>query len=56
MVGINSNDAVAYPADSFERMKEEVAQDGYTFPYLYDESQETAKAYHAACTPRHLSF
>ncbi len=51
MVGINSNDADSHPDDSFARMAEEVVQAGYPFPYLYDASQEVAKAYHAACTP-----
>jgi peroxiredoxin len=51
MVGINSNDAVNYPADSPAKMVEEVKSAGYIFPYLYDESQEVAKAYRAACTP-----
>jgi peroxiredoxin len=56
MVGINANDAVAYPQDSFERMGEEAARVGYPFPYLYDENQEVAKAYHAACTPDFFLF
>lgn len=51
MVGISSNDAVAYPDDSPEKMKLEKAAAGYAFPYLYDESQQVAKAYSAACTP-----
>lgn len=51
MVGINSNDVANYPADSPAKMKEEVKSAGYTFPYLYDESQAAAKAYRAACTP-----
>ncbi len=51
VVCINSNDATAYPDDSPAKMKEEKAAVGYTFPYLYDESQDVAKAYHAACTP-----
>ena len=51
VVGINSNDAANYPADSPEQMVHEVENRGYTFPYLYDESQEVAKAYRAACTP-----
>jgi len=51
VVGINANDAENYPDDSYEKMKEEVAKAGYTFPYLYDESQAVAKAYRAACTP-----
>ncbi len=51
MVGINSNDVADYPADSPAKMKEEAAAAGYTFPYLYDETQSAAKAYRAACTP-----
>ena len=51
IVGINSNDAVNYPADSPAKMKEEMQVAGYTFPYLYDETQVVAKAYRAACTP-----
>lgn len=50
-VAISSNDVEAFPADSFEKMKDEVALRAYGFPYLYDESQEVAKAYGAACTP-----
>jgi peroxiredoxin len=56
VVGINSNDAVAYPEDSPEKMAEEVRSVGYTFPYLYDETQCVAKAYHAACTPDFFLF
>ncbi|HUF09511.1 MAG TPA: thioredoxin family protein [Rhodothermales bacterium] len=51
MVGINSNDVDRYPEDSPERMKDEVERVGYPFPYLFDESQEIARAYDAACTP-----
>jgi len=51
IVGINSNDAANYPDDSPAKMAEEVKSAGYTFPYLYDESQAVAKAYRAACTP-----
>src|SRR5262245_11747110 len=51
VVGINANDATAYPDDSPAAMRTEVGAAGYTFPYLYDETQEVAKAYHAACTP-----
>ena len=51
VVAINSNDAVAYPADGPAQMKEEKARVGYAFPYLFDETQEVAKAYRAACTP-----
>lgn len=56
IVGINSNDVRSYPADSPEKMREEVASAGYNFPYLYDETQETAKAYRAACTPDFYVF
>ena len=51
IIGINSNDAANYPEDSPAKMKAEVKSAGYTFPYLYDESQAVAKAYRAACTP-----
>jgi len=51
VVGINSNDAGAYPDDSPEAMREEARRRGYTFPYLFDATQEVARAYHAACTP-----
>ena len=50
-VGINANDVHRYPADSPEAMVREVEQVGYTFPYLFDESQDVARAYGAACTP-----
>jgi peroxiredoxin len=56
VVGINSNDVANYPADSPARMAEEAASAGYVFPYLYDESQAVAKAYHAACTPDFYLF
>jgi peroxiredoxin len=51
IVGINSNDAAAHPQDSPEQMIHEAELRGYSFPYLYDETQEVAKAYGAACTP-----
>ena len=56
MVGINANDAANYPDDSPEKMVDEVAAAGYSFHYLYDETQETAKAYRAACTPDFFLF
>jgi peroxiredoxin len=56
VIGINSNDAVAYPADNLEMMAVEKEQVGYTFPYLFDESQDVAKAYNAACTPDFYVF
>lgn len=51
MVGINANDSTVYPEDAFEQMAAEADRAGYPFPYLHDETQEVAKAYHAACTP-----
>lgn len=51
VIGINSNDAVRYPDDSFEAMKSVAQENGYGFPYLFDESQEVARAYGAVCTP-----
>ena len=56
IVGINANDVSSFPQDSPDKMKEEVRAVGYVFPYLYDESQEVAKAYHAACTPDFFLF
>ncbi len=56
IVGISSNDVRNYPADSPAKMKQEKAEAGYIFPYLYDESQEVAKAYDAACTPDFFLF
>jgi peroxiredoxin len=56
VVGINSNDVANYPADSPEQMVREAEERGYRFPYLYDETQEVAKAYRAACTPDFFLF
>ena len=56
VVAINSNDANAYPEDSPARMAEEMRQAGYTFPYLFDESQAVAQSYRAACTPDFYLF
>lgn len=56
VVGINSNDVENYPEDRPEKMAEEIKSAGYTFPYLYDESQEVARAYRAACTPDFFLF
>lgn len=50
-IAISSNDVVNFPEDSPEKMKLEAKSLGYPFPYLYDESQEVARAYDAACTP-----
>jgi thiol-disulfide isomerase/thioredoxin len=51
IVAINSNDVINYPDDSPSKMIEKVQEAGYPFPYLFDESQEVAQAYQAACTP-----
>ena len=56
VVAISSNDVEGYPDDHPDRMRELAAEIGLTFPYLYDESQEVAKAYHAACTPDFFLF
>jgi peroxiredoxin len=50
-IAISSNDVVNYPQDGPELMKVNAKEEKYPFPYLYDEKQEVAKAYHAACTP-----
>jgi len=55
-VAISSNDVENYPQDGPDKMKEHAAEMGYPFPYLYDESQEVAKAYDAACTPDFYLF
>ena len=56
VVAISSNDAVGYPEDSPEQMVQEAQDRGYTFPYLFDETQEVAKTYKAACTPDFFLF
>jgi peroxiredoxin len=56
IVGINCNDAAAHPQDSPEQMVHEAEARGYSFPYLFDETQEVAKAYGAACTPDFFLF
>ena len=56
VVAINANDVANYPDDSPEKMVAEVELRGYGFPYLFDESQEVAKAYRAACTPDFFLF
>ena len=55
-IAISSNDVSAHPADSPEQMVREAEDRGYVFPYAYDETQEVAKAYHAACTPDFYLF
>ena len=56
VVGINSNDAVQYPEDSFANMQRVAAEWGLNFPYLYDETQQVARAYDAVCTPDFFGF
>ncbi|MGD8346816.1 MAG: thioredoxin family protein [Lysobacterales bacterium] len=55
-VAIMSNDPTDYPEDSFDNMKAVAEQYGYPFPYLLDETQETAKAYGAVCTPDFFGY
>lgn len=55
-VAISSNDVENYPDDSPEKMAISAQKNDYTFPYLYDETQEIAKAYEAACTPDFYLF
>ena len=56
VVGVNANDVETHPDDSPAKMFEEVEKAGYTFPYLYDQTQEVAQAYRAACTPDFFLF
>lgn len=56
MVAISSNDVAAYPDDAPARMEQVARQLGYPFPYLYDETQDAARAYAAACTPDFFLF
>lgn len=51
IIAISSNDAANYPDDAPESLKEQALQLGFVFPYCYDESQEVARAFDAACTP-----
>ncbi len=55
-IAISSNDVKKYPEDDPINMREEAETNQYTFPYLYDETQAVAKAYHAACTPDFYIF
>ena len=55
-VAIMPNDVAAYPADSFDNMKRFAAQHRFGFPYVIDETQETARAYGALCTPDFFGF
>ncbi len=55
-VAISANDAMHYPEDSFDNMKRFAAEYGFTFPYLYDETQKVARRYDAVCTPDFFGF
>ncbi len=55
-VGINANDPEAYPEDSFENMKRVATEKGFAFPYLFDATQQVARAYGAICTPDFFGF
>jgi len=55
-VAINSNDVKSHPEDAPDKMKKVAKEQGYPFPYLFDETQEVAKAYKAACTPDFFLF
>lgn len=56
IVAISANDPVAYPDDAPAHLAEEAREAGYTFPYLFDETQRVAKAFTAACTPDFFLF
>lgn len=55
-VAIMANDVEEYPEDSFDNMKKVAKQQGFSFPYLYDESQQVAQAYGAVCTPDFFGY
>ncbi|MEM7025218.1 MAG: thioredoxin family protein [Pseudomonadota bacterium] len=56
VIGINANDTVHYPADSFDNMKALAEDKGLPFPYAFDESQDVARAYDAVCTPDFFGY
>ena len=56
IVAINANDPQTHPQDSPEQMTVEAKKSGFSFPYLFDQSQQTAKAFHAVCTPEFYLF
>ncbi|HAI18787.1 MAG TPA: thioredoxin family protein, partial [Xanthomarina gelatinilytica] len=55
-IAISSNDVENYPEDAPDKMKQNALEQGFIFPYLYDKSQQVAKAYQAACTPDFYVF
>lgn len=56
LIAINSNDATQYPEDSFEEMQAHSKRENFVFPYLYDPTQEVARAFNAVCTPDPFMF
>jgi len=56
LVAINANDAEAYPQDAPPEMKKLAERQGWAFPFLFDDTQEVAKTFHAACTPDFFLF
>ncbi|HSZ24166.1 MAG TPA: thioredoxin family protein [Cytophagaceae bacterium] len=56
VIAISANDVVNFPEDAPQLMKQQALESGYLFPYLYDETQEVARAYDAACTPDFFLF
>ena len=56
VAAISSNDVISYPEDSFDNMKKLATKYNFTFPYMYDETQEVAKLYGAVCTPDFFGF
>jgi peroxiredoxin len=56
VVAISSNDPAAYPQDGPDAMKRQAQESGFTFPYLFDQTQQTARDYHAVCTPEFYLF
>jgi peroxiredoxin len=56
VVGISANDVARFPEDGPDKMALVARQNAFTFPYLYDETQKTAKAFHATCTPDFFLF
>ena len=56
VVAINSNDAVNFPEDSYGNMKKWAAEKNFPFPYLFDETQDVARAYEAVCTPDFFGY
>ena len=56
VAAINANDVITYPDDSFDNMRKMACKNGFSFPYLFDGTQEIARAYDAVCTPDFFGF